>query len=116
MKYENDICEYRFAYESDAKHQTHLRIENTSCPPINAATLALYSGLGIILATFLLGMIFLVIFKVNILLADKREFAKFEEEREKHTEYKFESPLYKSPVTTFTVPNHDNGRHSFEMK
>lgn len=55
--------------------------------------------------------------KFNMFLADKREFAKFEEERKQQTEYKFESPIYKSPVTTFRNPQ--SGRESqqsgFEM-
>jgi protocadherin alpha len=62
-------------------------------------------GLGaVVISTFLLGMIILCVIKINIMIADKREYAKFEEER-KQTEYMInESPLYKSPVTKFENP------------
>lgn len=59
-----------------------------------------------------------MIIKVNMFLADKREFAKFEEERKAQTEYKFESPIYKSPITVFRNPQSDEQRRSqgaFEM-
>lgn len=58
-----------------------------------------------------------MIYKVNIFLADKREFAKFEEDRAQ-TEYKFESPIYKSPVTTFLNPQSDRLSQNvvFELK
>lgn len=36
-------------------------------------------------------------------LADKREYAKFEQEKLK-TSYKYESPIYKSPITEVRNP------------
>jgi hypothetical protein len=45
-----------------------------------------------------------MIVKINMYLGDKREFAKFERERQQQTEYKYESPIYKSPLTEFRNP------------
>lgn len=70
--------------------------------------MAAYSIIGIIIITFLLGLLVLLIVKFNIYIADKREYARFEEEQMKQTEYKFESPIYKSPVTEFRNPQRDN--------
>lgn len=114
-RYDDDtVCEYKFTYDLNEKLETMIRIEDTKCPPVNVAA---YSIIGIIIATFLIGLLILLIIKMNIYLADKREFAKFEEERANQTQYKFESPIYKSPVTTFRNPQSpDNSRISFEMK
>lgn len=106
VKHHDATCEYRFSYEtsSDSNINTRLKIQDTTCPPISAATYGLY-GLGIIaIATFLLGLIFIIIFKVNIILADRREYAKFQEEQ-KQTQYALQmSPLYKSPISEYKNP------------
>lgn len=58
-----------------------------------------------------------MVIKVNIFLADKREFAKFEEERQAQTEYNFQSPIYKSPITQFRNPQSDReSQNAFELK
>lgn len=111
---DNTVCEYKFTYELNEKSETMLRIEDTNCPPVNIAA---YSIVGIVIATLLIGILVILIIKVNIYYADKREFAKFEEERANQTEYKFESPIYRSPVTTFRNPqSNQNSPNVFEMK
>lgn len=117
VRYDDDtVCEYKFTYELDEEADTNIRIADATCPPVNVAA---YGILGVIIATLLIGFIIIMIIKVNIFLADKREFAKFEEERKAQTEYKFESPIYKSPVTTFRNPQRDSQRNSenaFELQ
>ena len=117
MRYDDDtVCEYKFTYELDEEADTNIRIADATCPPVNVAA---YGILGVIIATLLIGFIIIMFIKVNIFLADKREFAKFEEERKAQTEYKFESPIYKSPVTTFRNPQSDSQRNSenaFELQ
>lgn len=115
VRYDDDtVCEYKFTYDQEGNGETKISIASASCPPVNVAA---YSIFGIIIATFLLGLIILMVIKVNMFLADKREFAKFEEERQQQTEYKFESPLYKSPVTTFRNPQNDReSQNVFELK
>lgn len=98
---EDTICEYKFTYSLDDNGETFIRIADRSCPPINVAA---FTILGVCIATFLLGLIILMIVKFNMYLGDKREFAKFERERQQQTEYKYESPIYKSPLTEFRNP------------
>lgn len=38
------------------------------------------------------------------MISDRREFARFDQERREQTMYRFESPIYKSPVTSYEVP------------
>lgn len=105
MRYDDDtVCEYKFTYVVEEDAETNILIADASCPPVNVAA---YSIIGVIIATFLLGFIILMVIKVNMYLADKREFAKFEEEQKAQTEYKFESPIYKSPITEFRNPQSD---------
>lgn len=105
MRYDDDtVCEYKFTYVVEEDAETNILIADASCPPVNVAA---YSIIGVVIATFLLGFIILMVIKVNMYLADKREFAKFEEEQKAQTEYKFESPIYKSPITEFRNPQSD---------
>lgn len=103
MRYDEEtVCEYKFTYDQDENDETNIRIEDQSCPGVNVAAFGI---VGVILATFLIGLILLLIFKCNIYLADRREFAKFQEEQDKQTKYLNENPFYKSPITTFKNPN-----------
>lgn len=102
VNYDEDVCEYKFTYDLDENRQTKLRIENSKCPPLGVAKISI---IAIILGTFLIGLLILLIVRCNMYIADKREYAKFEEERQKHTLYLNESPLYKSPITHFRNPN-----------
>lgn len=114
MRYDDDtVCEYRFTYELSDR-ETNIRIEDTTCPPVNVAA---YSIIGIIVGTFLIGLVVLMIIKCNMYYAEKREFAAFEKERQSQTQYKYESPLYKSPVTTFRNPQSSEAQPNvFELK
>ena len=115
VRYDDDtVCEYKFTYELDGDYGTNINIADAACPPVNVAA---YSIIGVIIATFLLGFIILMVIKVNMILADKREFAKFEEERLGATEYQFESPIYKSPISKFRNPQKEQEHQNvFEMK
>lgn len=116
IRYNDDtICEYKFSYELEPEnHETNILIADTTCPPINVGA---YSIIGVIVATFLVGFIILMVIKFNMFLADKREFAKFEEERKAQTEYNFDSPIYKSPVSTFRNPQNDReSQNVFELQ
>lgn len=66
--------------------------------------MAAYSFFAIILFTFLAGIAVLLLVKCNIMISDRREFARFDQERREQTMYRFESPIYKSPVTSYEVP------------
>lgn len=96
---ENALCEFKYSYDYNKDIPSQIYIKNDACPPVKYAQ---YSIIGIILATFLLGLVFLVVYKVKITIEDKREWSKFEEQ--KKSELQMESPIYISPVTEYVVP------------
>lgn len=109
---EETVCEYKFTYDQKDS-DTNLSIADTKCPPVNVAA---FTVIGIIIATFLIGFLIMMVVKVNMYYADKREFAKFEEER-LQTEYRYESPIYKSPVTIFRNPQKNReSLNDFELQ
>lgn len=93
-------CEHRFTYKVDAQQQSYLKVFINSCQYINVGA----TGAIIVVATFLLGCFILVAIKTWNSVQDKREFARFETERQNQTTYQFESPLYNSPNRRYEVP------------
>jgi len=116
VRYDEDtICEYKFTYDSEENGETDIIIGETTCPPVNVAA---YGIIGIIILTFLIGLIIILAVKINIYIADKREFAKFEEER-KMQNVTNENPIYKSPVSIFYNPQittSEESQNVFELK
>lgn len=77
-----------------------LKIVDQDCSRVNVtAQLMTVAGL-----TVLIGLVFLVIFKVKFFIEDRRMFKQFEKEQQNETAYEMWSPLYKSPISTFEVP------------
>jgi protocadherin alpha len=97
-------CDYHFTYSVDEDQQTILKIQDIRCPPINEA--GLYLGLTF-LVTMILGLAMIMAYKIKITVDDRRAFAAFEEEQRNRTKYEMESPLYKSPITKFSMPEID---------
>lgn len=95
-------CDHYFTYDVDPKQQsTLLKILDNRCEPVNYAGITL----AIVLTTFLIGCLIILLVKVHNVIQDKREYAKFDEERKNNTTYVNESPLYKPPITTYQMPN-----------
>lgn len=114
MRYDEDtVCEYKFTYDLE-NQETKIRIENAPCPPTNVAMLSI---IGVIIATFLIGLLILCLCRLQMLWSDMKEYRAFEAERQK-TEYKYESPLYKSPVSHFKNPHspEHTPNNVFELK
>lgn len=114
VRYDDEtVCEYKFTYDQEGNYETSLSVQDTKCPPVNVAFISI---IGIIITTFLLGLVVLMAIKAKMYIADKQEFAKFEEERLK-TEYKYESPIYKSPITVFRNPQSNReSQNAFELQ
>lgn len=115
VRYDEDtVCEYKFTYNLDDNGETFLQIADDACPPPHYAAYAIGT---VVLATLLIGIAIIMFVKCNMYLADKREYAKFEEERKKQTEYQFESPIYRSPITRVNNPQLENRPTSaFELQ
>lgn len=95
-------CDHRFTYVIDPQQQTTmLKILDNRCTPVNFAGITM----AIVAATFLIGCLMIVLLKVHNVIQDKREFAKFDEERKNMTTYNYESPIYNSPIRKYDIPS-----------
>ncbi|KAM6904577.1 integrin beta-3-like [Xenentodon cancila] len=98
-KDEND-CIVRFQYYEDESGKSILFVaKKTECPEGPDILVVLSAVVGAIL---LLGLVGLLIWKLLITIHDRREFAKFEEERAKAKWDTANNPLYKGATSTFT--------------
>ncbi|XP_075702652.1 integrin beta-3 [Rhinoderma darwinii] len=98
-KDEND-CVVRFQYHEDSSGKSVLYVINEAeCPQGPDILVVLMSVMGAIL---LVGLVALLIWKLLITIHDRREFAKFEEERVKAKWDTAHNPLYKGATSTFT--------------
>ncbi|XP_053121596.1 integrin beta-3 isoform X2 [Hemicordylus capensis] len=98
-KDEND-CVVRFQYYEDSSGKSILYVvEEPDCPKGPDVLVVLLSVAGAIL---LIGLATLLIWKLLITIHDRREFAKFEEERSKARWDTANNPLYKGATSTFT--------------
>lgn len=97
-------CTYRFAYELDVTDDVILKVEkDLICPePVNAL---LVVG-GVIGGIIGIGLLLLLIWKLLTTIHDKREYAKFEQERQKAKWEEGENPLYKKAVTETQNPTY----------
>ncbi|XP_009997642.1 PREDICTED: integrin beta-3 [Chaetura pelagica] len=98
-KDEND-CVVRFQYYEDSSGKSILYvIEEPDCPKGPDVLVVLLSVTGAIL---LIGLAALLIWKLLITIHDRREFARFEEEKARAKWDMGNNPLYKEATSTFT--------------
>lgn len=98
-KDEND-CVQRFQYHEEASGQSVLFVvKEPDCPKGPDILVVLLSVAGAIL---FLGLATLLIWKLLVTIHDRREFAKFEEERARAKWDTGHNPLYKGATSTFT--------------
>ncbi|XP_017688783.1 PREDICTED: integrin beta-3 [Lepidothrix coronata] len=98
-KDEND-CVMRFQYYEDSSGKSILSvIEEPDCPKGPDVLVVLLSVTGAIL---LIGLAALLIWKLLITIHDRREFARFEEEKARAKWDTTHNPLYKEATSTFT--------------
>ncbi|KAK3520705.1 hypothetical protein QTP70_030581 [Hemibagrus guttatus] len=98
-KDEND-CINHFQYYEDISGKSILYlVKEPECPKGPDILVVVASVVGSI---FLLGLAALLVWKLLITIHDRREFAKFEEERAKAKWEAANNPLYKGATTTFT--------------
>ncbi|XP_006638232.3 integrin beta-3a [Lepisosteus oculatus] len=98
-KDEND-CVERFQYYEDPSGKSVLYIvKEPDCPPGADILVVLLSVAGAIL---FIGLAALLIWKLLVTIHDRREFAKFEEERARAKWDTANNPLYKGATSTFT--------------
>lgn len=70
--------------------------------------------LGVTGSIILAGLLMLIIWKLVTTIHDRREYAKFENERAKAKWHRGENPLYKPTVSTFCNPTYYENAKAFE--
>lgn len=98
-KDENDCVEHFQYYEDESGKSILLVVKEPECPQGPDILVVLLAVVGAIL---LLGLVGLLIWKLLVTIHDRREFAKFEEERAKAKWDTAHNPLYKGATSTFT--------------
>ncbi|XP_055593573.1 integrin beta-nu [Uranotaenia lowii] len=93
-------CDFKYTYGFLDDKQTILKILKQSCTQINVAA----SFAWIAAATVVVGLTGVLLYRGCIGYKDNLAYKKFEEEQNKQTSYHMESPLYKSPISKFSVP------------
>uniref|UniRef100_A0A336LEA7 Integrin beta n=1 Tax=Culicoides sonorensis TaxID=179676 RepID=A0A336LEA7_CULSO len=103
IKYdESTSCGYDYSYELDKDNHPTLTILNQECPPTDYAFIGF---LTVFISTMLIGLFLICLYFICIKIKDKREYAKFEMEQKEKTRYSLNmSPIYKSPITKYEVP------------
>uniref|UniRef100_A0A674ADA5 Integrin beta n=1 Tax=Salmo trutta TaxID=8032 RepID=A0A674ADA5_SALTR len=97
---DEDDCVERFQYYEDASGKSILFVvKEPDCPKGPDILVVLLSVAGAILV---LGLVGLLIWKLLVTIHDRREFAKFEEERARAKWDMGHNPLYKGATSTFT--------------
>ncbi|XP_030629436.1 integrin beta-3b [Chanos chanos] len=97
---DEDDCVQRFQYYEDASGKSILFVvKEPDCPKGPDILVVLLSVAGAIL---FLGLATLLIWKLLVTIHDRREFAKFEEERARARWDTGNNPLYKGATSTFT--------------
>lgn len=101
---DEDDCKYTFIYKLEPTNEYTVRAKNErECPkPVNIWAIIL----GVILGIVLIGLALLLIWKLFTTIHDRREFAKFEKERQMAKWDTGENPIYKGAVSTFKNPTY----------
>ncbi|KAF6727973.1 Integrin beta-1 [Oryzias melastigma] len=93
---------YTYAVNNNTEKEVHV-VDTPECPtgpdiiPIVA---------GVVAGIVLIGLALLLIWKLLMIIHDRREFAKFEKEKMNAKWDTQENPIYKSPINQFQNPNY----------
>ncbi|XP_072268760.1 integrin beta-1 isoform X2 [Pyxicephalus adspersus] len=100
-----DDCWFYFTYSVNSNSEAHVHVvKDPECPsgpeivPIVA---------GVVAGIVLIGLALLLIWKLLMIIHDRREFAKFEKEKMNAKWDAGENPIYKSAVTTVVNPKYE---------
>lgn len=95
-------CTIPYVYEFQADKTILLRIADKDCRTSMHAAFVPVMISGIVL---LVGIIILLTWKCWTSIKDRREYAKFEQDQKRTVYALDENPLFRSPITQFTVPS-----------
>ncbi|XP_028290114.1 integrin beta-1-like isoform X1 [Gouania willdenowi] len=100
---------YTFAINNNTEKEVHV-VDALDCPagPDIVPIIA-----GVVVGIVLIGLALLLIWKLLMIIQDRREFAKFEKEKQNAKWDTQENPIYKSPINQFQNPSY--GRKGTEL-
>ncbi|XP_055541726.1 integrin beta-nu [Wyeomyia smithii] len=99
ITHKNITCDYKYTYEFQNQY-TLLKILDRDCEPINITASLTY----IFIATIVIGLAIVCAIRFKFWIQDRRLYQEFEKEQKERTSYQMQSPLYRSPISSFTVP------------
>nr|KAG5690036.1 hypothetical protein BaRGS_009843 [Batillaria attramentaria] len=101
---DDDDCLFSFTYEYLPRGEVQITVQQTKACPESVNVLAIVGGVvGGIVAV---GLALLLIWKLLTFIHDRREFAKFEKERQNAKWDTGGNPIYKQATSTFTNPTY----------
>ncbi|XP_017784338.1 PREDICTED: integrin beta-PS-like [Nicrophorus vespilloides] len=97
---QNCVMVFSYFYNDDKDISVDAESKMRCSKPIDILALVF----GVILSTIIVGILTLVIWKLCTTIHDRREYAKFENERKQANWNRNDNPLFKTPVTRFENP------------
>uniref|UniRef100_A0A7N6A0Y5 Integrin beta n=1 Tax=Anabas testudineus TaxID=64144 RepID=A0A7N6A0Y5_ANATE len=94
---------YTYAVNNNTEKEVHV-VETLDCPP-SPDIIPIVAG--VVAGIVLIGLALLLIWKLLMIIHDRREFAKFEKEKMNAKWDTGENPIYKSAVTTVVNPKYE---------
>uniref|UniRef100_A0A670J515 Integrin beta n=1 Tax=Podarcis muralis TaxID=64176 RepID=A0A670J515_PODMU len=99
-----DDCWFYFTYSVDSNNNAIVHVVKTPECPTGPDIIPIVAG--VVAGIVLIGLALLLIWKLLMIIHDRREFAKFEKEKMNAKWDTQENPIYKSPINNFKNPNY----------
>jgi protocadherin alpha len=100
-----DDCWFYFTYSVNGKSEAIVHVVETPDCPTGPDIIPIVAG--VVAGIVLIGLALLLIWKLLMIIHDRREFAKFEKEKMNAKWDTGENPIYKSAVTTVVNPKYE---------
>lgn len=101
---DDDDCSFSFSYKENPGKDVIISVQREKVCPKEAEALAVI--LGVVGGVLGVGLALLLIWKLLATIQDRREFAKFEKERQNAQWDTGENPIFKQATTTFQNPTY----------
>ncbi|KAL9966542.1 hypothetical protein ACROYT_G024630 [Oculina patagonica] len=101
---DDDDCSFSFSYKENPGKDIEISVQREKVCPKEAEALAVI--LGVVGGVLGVGLALLLIWKLLATIQDRREFAKFEKERQNAQWDTGENPIFKQATTTFQNPTY----------
>ncbi|KAM5235739.1 integrin beta-1 isoform 1-T1 [Ctenodactylus gundi] len=99
-----DDCWFYFTYSVNGNNEAIVHVVETPDCPTGPDIIPIVAG--VVAGIVLIGLALLLIWKLLMIIHDRREFAKFEKEKMNAKWDTQENPIYKSPINNFKNPHY----------